>query len=170
MWFACGFNDCYWLYSIRYHMHILFWLRALQGVRTKQAIAELMQSPQFHQQLDAFTQVLATIISVFYRTAESELLISTWISCRQQCLSNLISGCQVIRSGQIDLSQFGMDTSGCKSSNFLLNLHFYAASLCNYLNLIYDWIEILQTNLILDVRILFIVHSQPLPSHLGPDW
>lgn len=45
-----------------------------EGVRSKQAIAELMQSPQFHQQLDAFTQV--------------------------------------IRSGQIDLSQFGMDTSG----------------------------------------------------------
>ncbi|KAG0555844.1 hypothetical protein M758_11G006600 [Ceratodon purpureus] len=44
-----------------------------EGVRTKQAIAELMQSPQFHQQLDAFTQV--------------------------------------IRSGQIDLSQFGIDSS-----------------------------------------------------------
>lgn len=44
-----------------------------EGVRTKQAIAELMQSPQFHQQLDSFTQV--------------------------------------IRSGQIDLSQFGIDSS-----------------------------------------------------------
>lgn len=29
----------------------------MQGVRTKQAIADLMQSPQFHQQLDSFTQV-----------------------------------------------------------------------------------------------------------------
>ena len=33
----------------------------LQGVRTKQAIAELMQSPQFHQQLDAFTQVCSYV-------------------------------------------------------------------------------------------------------------
>ncbi|CAM6076883.1 unnamed protein product [Sphagnum tenellum] len=44
-----------------------------EGVRSKQAIAELMQSPQFHQQLDSFTQV--------------------------------------IRSGQMDLSQFGIDPS-----------------------------------------------------------
>lgn len=45
----------------------------VQGVRSNQAIAELMQSPQFHQQLDSFTQV--------------------------------------IRSGQMDLSQFGIDPS-----------------------------------------------------------
>ncbi|KAH8962121.1 hypothetical protein BDL97_05G086300 [Sphagnum fallax] len=44
-----------------------------EGVRSNQAIAELMQSPQFHQQLDSFTQV--------------------------------------IRSGQMDLSQFGIDPS-----------------------------------------------------------
>ncbi|KAH9553888.1 hypothetical protein CY35_08G036400 [Sphagnum magellanicum] len=44
-----------------------------EGVQSKQAIAELMQSPQFHQQLDSFTQVL--------------------------------------RSGQMDLSQFGIDPS-----------------------------------------------------------
>jgi hypothetical protein len=34
----------------------------VQGVRSNQAIAELMQSPQFHQQLDSFTQVLMLVI------------------------------------------------------------------------------------------------------------
>ncbi len=29
----------------------------VQGVQSKQAIAELMQSPQFHQKLDSFTKV-----------------------------------------------------------------------------------------------------------------
>jgi 26S proteasome regulatory subunit N13 len=48
-----------------------------EGVQSKQAIAELMQSPQFHQQLDSFTQVL--------------------------------------RSGQMDLSQFGIDPSKCEA-------------------------------------------------------
>lgn len=38
----------------------------VQGVRTKQAIAELMQSPQFHQQLDSFTQVCPLVVLHLY--------------------------------------------------------------------------------------------------------
>jgi hypothetical protein len=68
-------------------------VEAVQGVQSKQAIAELMQSPQFHQQLDSFTQVLlqssfcdilslaVTTFSVFWGACNSIFSYLLKMSC-----------------------------------------------------------------------------------------
>jgi hypothetical protein len=68
-------------------------VEVVQGVQSKQAIAELMQSPQFHQQLDSFTQVL--LLSSFCDTLS--LAVTTfsvfWGACNSIFSYLLKMGC-----------------------------------------------------------------------------
>lgn len=95
---SCCYSVYLWCHAFCAHLGLslflgvaLFdvWHLAEQGVRTKQAIAELMQSPQFHQQLDAFTQVCAC--SLVSNLSYWDIRLSSWSTQLHMLLTTAIS-------------------------------------------------------------------------------
>lgn len=70
---------------------------------------ELLQSPPFRQQLDSFT----------YVSHQNLIFPFTFLGMLAGRVCNLtLFSLQVLRTGQIDLNQFGIDPSQCKQALF----------------------------------------------------
>lgn len=80
---------------------------SLQGQWSAEEILELLQSPPFRQQVDSFSHVRIWIIFSSVQMLSQRLSKCSWF---------LVSWLQVLRTGQIDLAQFGIDSTKCKYS------------------------------------------------------
>lgn len=92
-----------------------------QGSWTPEEFMEVLQSPPFRQQLETFSHVRSratsqTVVLIKFSDCFPSPTVSLW------CL-------QVLRTGQVDLTQFGIDPSKCMSRLVHNMEHAYSLSL-----------------------------------------